>query len=177
MDWYEHPLDPRHVGVPSGGSKMISEPIVRLVQTMHLSCTNINTISKQTENELHLTHGTKEFPWVRLKRFLSLLYIRHKLCTYLVSRLTLPPNRSKWASLDPHHLGVWSDVPKMICEPKEHRHKPWTHLVLRLTLSPNGPKQASTWPMSCRSTIRCVQNDFPAYGTFSGNQACILHQD
>jgi hypothetical protein len=41
--------DKRHVGVPSGASKMIFEHMVRSTQTMHLSCTKISTISKQTE--------------------------------------------------------------------------------------------------------------------------------
>jgi hypothetical protein len=58
MERNELPLDPRHVGVPSGVSKMISQPILRFVQTMHLSCAEINTISKQTETSLHLTHFT-----------------------------------------------------------------------------------------------------------------------
>ena len=40
------PHDPRHLGVPSGASKMISEPMVRLVQTVHRSCVKISTISK-----------------------------------------------------------------------------------------------------------------------------------
>jgi hypothetical protein len=65
MDQYEHPHDPRHVGVPLGGSKMISEPMVRSVQTMHLSCANINTNPTQTETSFHVTHGTKEFHRVR----------------------------------------------------------------------------------------------------------------
>ena len=52
MDRNEVPHDPRHLGVPSGASKMISEPMVRLAQTMHLSCVKINTISKRTESEL-----------------------------------------------------------------------------------------------------------------------------
>jgi hypothetical protein len=34
----ELPLEPRHVGVPSSVSKMISEPMVRLAQTMLVSC-------------------------------------------------------------------------------------------------------------------------------------------
>ena len=33
----EIPHDPRHLGVPSDASKTISEPMVRLAQTMHLS--------------------------------------------------------------------------------------------------------------------------------------------
>ena len=42
----EIPHDPRHLGVPSGASKTISEPMVRLAQTVHLSYINTNTISK-----------------------------------------------------------------------------------------------------------------------------------
>jgi hypothetical protein len=40
------PPDPRHLGVPSGASKMIYEPVVRLTQTEHLSCTDANIVSK-----------------------------------------------------------------------------------------------------------------------------------
>jgi hypothetical protein len=43
QDWHylqtdqnELPLEPRQLGVPSGVSKMISEPTVRSAQTMHL---------------------------------------------------------------------------------------------------------------------------------------------
>ena len=56
-----HPLEPRHLGVPSGASKMISEPMVRLVQTVLLSCTDTNTVCKRTEMRFHMTHVTKEF--------------------------------------------------------------------------------------------------------------------
>jgi hypothetical protein len=40
------PLDPCHEGVPLGVSKMISEPMVRYMQIVHLFSTEINTISK-----------------------------------------------------------------------------------------------------------------------------------
>jgi hypothetical protein len=40
--------DPRHVGVPLGASKLVSEAMGRLVQTVDLSCTDTNTVSKQT---------------------------------------------------------------------------------------------------------------------------------
>jgi hypothetical protein len=52
------PLDPRQLGVPSGASKMIYEPMVRLTQTEQLSCTDANTLSKHIETRLHLTHLT-----------------------------------------------------------------------------------------------------------------------
>jgi len=58
MDQNELPLDPRHVGVPSGVPKMIYEPMVRSMQTMHLSCVEINTVYKWTDTSFHLTHVT-----------------------------------------------------------------------------------------------------------------------
>jgi hypothetical protein len=58
MNWTEILLEPRHVGVPSGVSEMISEPIVRLAQTLHLSCIDTNSISEWTEMRFHMTHVT-----------------------------------------------------------------------------------------------------------------------
>jgi hypothetical protein len=105
--------------VPSGGSKMISEPNVHSVQTVHLSCTEINTISKQTETSSTDPHITKEYHRVCPKWFLSLWYVRRKPSTNLTLRLTLSPNGLIWAS-------TWrtSHVPsggsKMISEPNVH---------------------------------------------------------
>jgi hypothetical protein len=48
-------------------SKMISKPMVHFVETMNLSCTDTNTISKQTETRFHMTHVTDEFHRVRPK--------------------------------------------------------------------------------------------------------------
>jgi hypothetical protein len=39
-------LDPRHLGVPSDVPKMSSKHVVRLAQTVHLSCVEANTILK-----------------------------------------------------------------------------------------------------------------------------------
>jgi hypothetical protein len=55
MDQNELSLDPSHLGVPSGVSKMISEPIARSAQTVHQPCLEINTISKRTKMSFHLT--------------------------------------------------------------------------------------------------------------------------
>jgi hypothetical protein len=41
------PPDPHHLGVPSGASEMIYEPMVLLMQTEHLSCTDAKSISKR----------------------------------------------------------------------------------------------------------------------------------
>ena len=59
--WGELSLEPRHLGVPSGASKAISEQMVRLAQNVLLSCTDPYTVSKQKEVRFHMTHVTKEY--------------------------------------------------------------------------------------------------------------------
>jgi hypothetical protein len=71
-DQNEDPLEPRHQGVPSGVSQMISEPMVHLGHTKHLPHTNTNTFSKQIKMRFHMTHVTEEFHQVRLKQFPSM---------------------------------------------------------------------------------------------------------
>jgi hypothetical protein len=48
--------DPRHLGVPSGASKIIFEAVLRVVQIVDLSCTETNNISKSTETRFYMTH-------------------------------------------------------------------------------------------------------------------------
>ena len=87
MERSETPHDPRHLGVPSGASKTIFDPMVRSVQTVHLSCIKISPISKWTEMSYDLSLVTQEYHRVCSKRFLSLWHVLRKLCTYLASRL------------------------------------------------------------------------------------------
>jgi hypothetical protein len=72
------PLDPCHLWVPSGASKMIYKPMVRLTQTEHQSCTVANTVSKQIETRFHKTHVTLEFHRQPPILFWSLRYVRRK---------------------------------------------------------------------------------------------------
>ena len=58
MDQNEFPLVPPLLGVPSGASKMIPKPMVRLAQTVHLSYTDTNTVFKWTETRFDVTHVT-----------------------------------------------------------------------------------------------------------------------
>jgi hypothetical protein len=58
MDRKELLLDPHHVGVQSGASKLISKPMVRLALTVFISFVEINRTSKWTETSFHLTHIT-----------------------------------------------------------------------------------------------------------------------
>jgi hypothetical protein len=83
------PSSPRST---AGASKTIYEPMVRLMQTEHLSCTDANTVSKQIEMRFHMTHVTKEFHRVPPILFLSLRFIRCKPCINHASRVALSPN-------------------------------------------------------------------------------------
>jgi hypothetical protein len=56
--WTVLSLEPRHLRVPSGASKLISELMVHLVQTVHLSCTDTNIVSKRKEVRFDATHIT-----------------------------------------------------------------------------------------------------------------------
>jgi hypothetical protein len=92
------PPDPRHLGVPSGASKTIYEPMVRLTQIEHLSCPDANTVSKQIETRFHMTHINLEFHRVPPILFLSLRCVRRKPCTNLAPRVALSPNGPNRAS-------------------------------------------------------------------------------
>jgi hypothetical protein len=56
MDRNELSLVQNHLGVPSVASKTFSEPMVRLAETMHLSCTDTNTVSKERSEIPHDPH-------------------------------------------------------------------------------------------------------------------------
>ena len=66
-DRNELPLEPGHLLVATSASKMISDPMVRLARTMHLSCTDTNTDSKRKEARFHMTHVIYEFHRVHPK--------------------------------------------------------------------------------------------------------------
>ena len=100
--------------------------MVRVVQTVHLSCTNANCVSKRTEMRFHKSLVTYEYHRLRPKGFLSLWYAWRKLCTYHAPTLILSPNGPKRDSTcptspdipqDPCHLRVPSGASKMISEP------------------------------------------------------------
>jgi hypothetical protein len=144
-------------------SKMIFEPTIHLVQTVHLSYVKINTISKRIQMSFHMTHVTKEYLWVCPKRFQSLWYVQHKLCTYLASRLTLSPNWPKWASTWPTSTRTTVRCAQKdfhVCDTFDTNRAPVLHQDQHYLQ--NRPKRASTWPTSRRSSIGCVQNDFRA---------------
>jgi hypothetical protein len=56
--YYRLQMDQNEIRVPSGASKIISEPMVCSAQTVHLSFVKIKTVSKQTEMRFNMTHVT-----------------------------------------------------------------------------------------------------------------------
>jgi len=99
MDRSEIPYDTRYQGVPSGAPKLISKHMVCSMQTMHLPCIRISTISNLTEPSFHLSLFTHEYQIVRPKWFLRLCCISRKLCTYLALKLTMSTNGLKQNSI------------------------------------------------------------------------------
>jgi hypothetical protein len=61
MDRNELPLERRHLGVPSGASKMIPDLMLPSAQTMLLSCTDTNTVSKHTKTRFQITHVSMKY--------------------------------------------------------------------------------------------------------------------
>jgi hypothetical protein len=152
---------------------------------MHLSCIEINTISKWIEASFHLTHITYESHRVRAKMICKPIARSAQtvqLSCVKISRISKETETSfhlTHITKELHHLcqqwflSLWY-VRSNLC----------TYLVPRLILSSNGlkrastrPKQASIWPVSPRSSIICAQNDFWAYGMFVPICAPILRRD
>ena len=61
----EIPHDSRHQGAPSDACKMISEPMLRSTQIVHLSCVKISTISKRTETSFQFSLVTQWYHRMR----------------------------------------------------------------------------------------------------------------
>jgi hypothetical protein len=170
----EVPHDPCHLDIPSRASRMISEPVERSTQIVHLYCVKISTIPKRNETSIHLGLVTLEYHWVRPKQFLSLWYVSHKPCTYLVDTNTVS-KRTKMRFHMAHITKEFHRVrPKWFLSLWYVRRKPCTYLASRFTLSPNGLNRASSWASLPWSTIGCIQNDFWAYDTFGTNSAPIF---
>ena len=144
------------------------------MQTVHLSCIKISTISEQTKLSIHLSPLTQEYHRVRPKWFLILWCIRCKLC--IAPKLTMSPNGPKQDSI--WHTSSRSYIRCVLTDFLSISYvpcKPCIYLGSRLALSPNTPNHAFTWAPWPRSIIGCVQNGFLSYGALGANRAPILH--
>jgi hypothetical protein len=135
---------------------MISKPMVCSVQTVQLSCTDTNTVSKRTKTRFHTTHVTYEFHLVRPKLFMSLWYVQCNPSPCLASRLALSPNGLNRAPTDPRHLGVQSGVCKMSYEPMVRLVQSKPLSCIKISTLSKRIEQSSNRPSPPWSTIGCV---------------------
>jgi hypothetical protein len=127
--------------------------MVHSTQIVHLSCAEINTVSKRTKASLHLTHIHLGVPSGQAKMISK--HVRHKWGTYLALRLALSSKRPKRASIWPTSPRSSIVCPRWFLSLMHVRHKWGTYLVSRLALYQKRPKWASIWPRSPRSSIVC----------------------
>jgi hypothetical protein len=114
-DRHELPLELRHLRIPLRASKMISESMVHLVQTVHLYCTDTNTVSKRTKMRFHMTHPPRS----------SIGCVHDDIRAYGTFSANRAPRQEQHylemdqneVPLEPRHLGVQSGASKMIYEP------------------------------------------------------------
>jgi hypothetical protein len=128
------PLEPHHLGVSSGVSKTISEPMVRSAQAVHLYCINTNNISKWTKTRFHMTHSPRSSIWCVQDDFRAYgTFDTNRAPILSQDRHYLQTNSGKLPH-DSHHLGVPLGASKMIFEPTV-RSAQATHLVKISTIS------------------------------------------
>jgi hypothetical protein len=169
MDQIELPLEIRHLGVRSGVFNTISKPMLRLAQIMHQFCTDTNTVSERsTHDPRHLGDPSGAYKMI-FEPMVCSTQSMHLPCVKIgtISKrtessfhLSLVTEEYHWVRRKwfPSLRYVW----RKLC----------TYLALILMQSPNQPKRDSKWPTSPMSSIRCVQNNFRAYGIFGAN----MHQ-
>ena len=127
MDQNELPLEPRHLVVPTGASKTISEPMVCLAQITHLSCTDINTdediTCPDTTTMATFDSQLKQSFTINVFDTFDELMLHHDVCSLSFSKIQqfyikhyLPTDRNE-IPLEPRHLGVSSGASKIISEP------------------------------------------------------------
>ena len=155
MDRNEIPHDPCHLGVPTGASKRIFEPTVCSAQTMHLSCTDTNTVSKWTDLSLEPRH-------LGVPSGASKMISEPMVCLAQTVHLSFTDTNtvSKWKEERFHMMHVTKEFhrvrPKWSPRLGYIRQKPRTYLSSRLALSPNRPKRVFTSASSTRRTNGCV---------------------
>ena len=144
-DRNELPLEPHHLVVSSSASKMISKPMVRLAQTMHLSCIDTNACLQTERREIpndprHI--GVPLGPSERISKHMVCLTQTGHLSCIKISTMSEKAKTSLHLSL----VTQWYHRlrPKQFLSLWYFQHKPCTYLALTLTLSTNRKKRDST---------------------------------
>jgi hypothetical protein len=164
--------DPRHLGVPSGASKMVYEPMVCSAQTMHLSYPTLTQFVNRPK---------RDSTWPMSPRC-SIACVQNCFRAYGMFGATMhlyytnTNTISKQTELRFDMTYVTKEFqwvhPKWFLSLWYVRRRPCTYLTPTLTQFSNRPKWDSTWPTSPRGSIGCVQNGFRVYGTFGAT----MHQ-
>jgi hypothetical protein len=170
----EFPLERRHLGVPSGASKIISvrpKWILTLLYVWRKPCTYLAPTLTPSPNGPKQDSTWPSSPRSTIGCFQNDFWPYSMFDGNSISKRTKTRFHMSLVTQKFHRV-----CPKWFFSLWYIRHKPCTYLASRLALSPspNGPKQYSTWATSARSIIGCVQYDFWPYGTFGANRAPIL---
>ena len=138
---------PRHLGVALGASKMISEPMVRSTQTVHLSCVKISTISEKDRNELPLQPCHLVVP-SSASKIISKPMVRLALTMHLSCTDTNTDSKRKEARFHMTHViyEFHRVHPKRFPSLWYVRCKPCTYLASRLALCPKGRNELPLEP-------------------------------
>jgi aminoglycoside N3'-acetyltransferase len=160
MDSNKLPLEPCHLGLSSGASKTISEPMAHSAQTVHLYCTNTNTVSKWSKMRFHMTHSSRTSIGCIQDDFRAYGTFGTNRAPILRQDYHYLQTDSNKLPLEPRHLGVSSDASKTISKPVVHSAQT-VHLYCTDTNTVS--KQTETrfhMAHSPRSSIGCIQDYF-----------------
>jgi hypothetical protein len=156
---------------------MVSEPMVHSAQTVHLYCTDTNTISKRTETRFHLTHSSRTLIWCVQDDFRAYGTSGTNHAPILCQDYHYLQTDSNKVRLEPNDLGVSLGSSKTNSEPMVHSAQT-VHLYCTDTNTVSKQTKTRFYTTHLpRSSIRCILDDFHAYGTFDTNSAPILRKD
>jgi hypothetical protein len=159
-----------HLGVPSGASKTISEPMVCLCKPCTYIPSRLALSPNGPKRASTWASSSSNSIGCILNNFLA--------CGTFAEPVHLGCTNTNTVSKRTEIRFEFHPVrPKQFLSLWYVRRKPCTYLASRLLVSPNGMKEDSTWHTSPRSFIGCVWNNFRAYGMFGANRAPILRQD
>ena len=132
--------------------------MVHWAQTVYLSCTETNTISKDTE----ILYDTRHLAvLLGASKYISKHMVRSMQFVHLSCiKISTTPNKATELPLERLFPGVSSGASKMVSSLWCIRRKLCTYFAPKLTLSPNRPKRDSIWHMSSRSSIGVRPNGF-----------------
>jgi hypothetical protein len=144
MDQTDVPLEPCHLGVPSGASKTIPKAMVHLAQPATILHRHKHRL-QMDRNEIPHDPRHQGVPSGASKTiFKPMVRSAHTVHLSCVKISTISKRTETSFQLSPITLVYHRERPKRFLTIWYVSCKPCTYLVIMLTLSPCGPKQDST---------------------------------